>query len=63
MYIPEFARKIWERDGPICDCCGEKIPIEQLNDIKYWYDRELHSLVCSCVNCWKEGRKPRGSGN
>lgn len=61
--IPEFVKRIWKKEGPICDCCGIKIPIEQMDDIKYWYDPELHSIVCSCVDCQNEKRKPRGSGN
>lgn len=61
--IPEFARRIWEKEGPVCDCCRKKIPIEQVGDVHWWYELELHALVCSCPACWEEGRKPVGVGN
>jgi len=61
--IPQWARERWEKEGLVCDCCEHKIPIEIGSETKWWYDLELHRIVCQCLNCQREGRKPKGSGN
>ena len=53
--VPEFAKRIWEREGPTCDCCGLKIPIEQVSDI-------LCGMNLPCMLSFASALTVRGKG-
>lgn len=46
-----------------CDCCEEVISPEDVGETKWWYEPSLHSIVCACPRCQREGRRPKGADN
>lgn len=45
-----------------CDCCGKLVPPEEIGEVRWWYDPELHTIIACCKECYESGKRPIGAG-